>query len=319
MRVNPNIFYAKILLFGEYSVLLDSMGLSIPYTHFRGELSFLNEDKYTDRNYAHRSNLELRKFLDYLRNSSNGFDRLIDLKAMEKDLEKGIYFESTIPEGYGLGSSGALCAAVYKRYGKERIGNRFRLQVDQILQLKKVLSRLESGFHGTSSGLDPLNSYLKVPLLIRNREDIQQVSLPGKKFGKNSAIFLVNTGSPGNTAPLVKKFMEKCEAPGFLDLMQKELIPLNNQCVEQLVEGRVEDFFTSLNSLSAFQLQHFSAMIPTAYRQVWAEGLEADKFWMKLCGSGGGGFLLGFTRSVGEIQTILERRGLAIVPVYQNG
>ena len=56
MRVHPNLFYAKILLFGEYSVLLNSMGLSIPYTHFKGELSFIGEDKYTDRNFAKRSN-----------------------------------------------------------------------------------------------------------------------------------------------------------------------------------------------------------------------------------------------------------------------
>ena len=32
------LFYAKILLFGEYGIIKDSKGLSIPYNFYRGAL-----------------------------------------------------------------------------------------------------------------------------------------------------------------------------------------------------------------------------------------------------------------------------------------
>ena len=34
------LFYSKILLFGEYGIIEDSKGLSIPYNFFKGALKF---------------------------------------------------------------------------------------------------------------------------------------------------------------------------------------------------------------------------------------------------------------------------------------
>ena len=34
--LKDSLFYAKILLFGEYGIIEDSMGLSIPFEHFQG-------------------------------------------------------------------------------------------------------------------------------------------------------------------------------------------------------------------------------------------------------------------------------------------
>ena len=36
------LFYAKILLFGEYGIIKDSRGLSIPYNFFQGALKISN-------------------------------------------------------------------------------------------------------------------------------------------------------------------------------------------------------------------------------------------------------------------------------------
>ncbi|WP_372751623.1 mevalonate kinase [Labilibaculum sp.] len=318
MRVHPNLFYAKILLFGEYGVLLNSMGLSIPYTHFIGELSFIGEDKYTDRNFAKRSNSELLKFLNYLKDRSSSYEDFIDLVAFEKDLKNGLYFESSIPESYGLGSSGALCAAVYKKYGIKAIGNSRKLNNGEIIQLKKLLAQLESGFHGKSSGLDPLNSYLKVPLLIHNQNQIEQVSLPGRKFGEDSAIFLINSQKSGNTEPLVRSFLKNCERKEFADLMEQEFIPMNNECIHELVNGNADSFFSKLARLSKFQWTHFKSMIPDSFLDLWVEGLTSQKFWLKLCGSGGGGYLLGFTRNYSATKNLLLSKGYDIVTVYEN-
>jgi mevalonate kinase len=50
--------------------------------------------------------------------------------------------------------------------------------------------------------------------------------------------------------------------------------------------------------LSALQLVHFERMIPESFLEAWKSGLESGKYALKLCGSGGGGMLLGFTRDL---------------------
>lgn len=173
-------FYGKVLLYGEYSVILNSMGLTIPFTHFSGELSFIDDDKYTDINFARHSNRELKSFVDYLsKNQETGeLASRFDLEELNNDLEKGLYFESTIPQGYGLGSSGALVAALYHDYGMDILPAADTLTMEEILILKNSFAEIEGFFHGRSSGLDPLNCYLGRPLLIRENETIEMVHIP---------------------------------------------------------------------------------------------------------------------------------------------
>jgi mevalonate kinase len=318
VRNHSDIFYAKILLFGEYSVLLNSMGLSIPYSHFSGEFSFIGENKYTDLTFAKCSNLELRKFCNYLEKEKSTFESFLKIEAFSKDIKEGLYFESSIPESYGLGSSGALCAAIYKRYSCDSFSENESISGDRIVDLKKKLSLLESGFHGKSSGLDPLNSYMKSPLWIKSKNEIEQVSLPGKKFNNNSAIFLVDTKQTGNTAPLVDNFMQKCTCPEYKSKMENELIPLNNECILNFTEGKIDEFFGSVKKLSAFQMHNFKEMIPAGFESLWCDGIETQDFYLKLCGSGGGGFLLGFTHKYLQTEAFFQQKGYNIIPVYHQ-
>lgn len=58
------LFYSKILLFGEYGIIKDSKGLSIPYNFYNGALK-------TDENpseSAIKSNQSLKRFVGYLEN-----------------------------------------------------------------------------------------------------------------------------------------------------------------------------------------------------------------------------------------------------------
>ena len=50
------LFYAKILLFGEYGIIKDSKGLAIPYNSYQGSL--IISDDQGDR--AKESNEKLR-------------------------------------------------------------------------------------------------------------------------------------------------------------------------------------------------------------------------------------------------------------------
>ena len=56
------LFYSKILLFGEYGIIKDSKGLSIPYNFYNGALK-VDENPSEE---AKESNRRLKLFADYL-------------------------------------------------------------------------------------------------------------------------------------------------------------------------------------------------------------------------------------------------------------
>ena len=151
------LFYSKILLFGEYGIIKDSKGLSIPYNFYKGGLKLGNLKIENIK----ESNESLSIFRDFLLKIDNSIV-LFDFKKMNYDLLKGMYFDSTIPQGYGIGSSGAIVAAFYDRYAENKITVLENLTKNKIIILKNIFSKMESHFHGKSSGLDPLNSYLSL-------------------------------------------------------------------------------------------------------------------------------------------------------------
>ena len=104
------LFYSKILLFGEYGIIEDSKGLSIPYNFFKGALKIPETPSEKSKN----SNSILFDFCNHLKQIKGLAD--LDLILFEKHLNEGLYFDSSIPKGYGVGSSGALVAAVYDKY-----------------------------------------------------------------------------------------------------------------------------------------------------------------------------------------------------------
>ena len=154
MTQKNEVFYGKILLFGEYGVIFNSMALTIPYTHFKGELSFISKYKYTDFEWAQESNQALKEYALHLveLKKNQGTPCLLDLGKLQRDIEKGMYFESPIPQGYGIGSSGALVAAIYSKYAEEKIKSDRRLSSKSVLRLKEIFSKMEAYYHGKSSG-----------------------------------------------------------------------------------------------------------------------------------------------------------------------
>jgi mevalonate kinase len=318
-----DIFYGKIILFGEYGIIFDSMALTIPFTHFHGELSFTNDNdkyKYTDYDFAVNSNNQLREFAEHLAGLKEKGRSLvrINIDLLNRDLDKGLYFESSIPQGFGLGSSGALVAAIYSRYAQDKIAGGRSVTKKDTLKLKEIFSLMENHFHGRSSGIDPLNSYIKFPLLITSKTQIETVGIPRNKFNGDSAIFLLNTGQPGKTGPLVNHFISLCDDRDYFRLITDDYIPMNSACINSLIGGELMSFFESLSRLSEFQFNFFSTMIPDNFKEVWEEGLKSDKYKLKLCGSGGGGYLLGFTSNLPEAQQAFRKRKIDIVTVYKS-
>ncbi len=283
-------FYSKILLFGEYSVICNSMGLTIPYKRYSGRLRKLDEPNEETR----KSSESLRGFYTYLTELFAQKELLakLDLDIFKNDLDNNLYFESNIPQGYGVGSSGAICAAVYDAYLTEEIPDHTALCLPE---LKLKFAQMESYFHGVSSGLDPLNSYLKKTLLIHNKEQLEIVEKPGGfKVGKLD-VFLVDTELSGETGHLVNIFFDKCRYYEFYKEVKNQMIPINNTCIKLFMEGNLAEFLVAVEQLSLFFFKHFKAMIPPSFIELWENGIHNKRYSLKLCGSGGGGFLLGFT------------------------
>ena len=200
------LFYSKILLFGEYGIIKDSKGLSIPYNFYNGALK-VDENPSTE---AIKSNESLRKFVLYLEQLQNEQPELVtfNLTTLKTDVERGMYFDSSIPQGYGVGSSGALVAAIYDKYANDKITVLENLTREKLLQLKTIFAQMESFFHGKSSGLDPLNSYLSIPILINSKDNIEASGIPTQSLTGKGAVFLLDSGIVGETAPMVNIFME---------------------------------------------------------------------------------------------------------------
>jgi len=305
------LFYSKILLFGEYGIIKDSKGLSIPYNFFNGALK-TNINPSED---AKKSNQSLRQFATYLKEVQREKPELVsfDLKALKKDVDAGMYFDSSIPQGYGIGSSGALVAAIYDKYAKEKITILENLTREKLLKLKAIFGKMESFFHGKSSGLDPLNSYLSLPILINSKDNIESTSIPSQNQEGKGAVFLLDSGSTGETAPMVQIFMEKMKQEGFRKVLKDEFIKHTDACVEDFLNGNVKSLFGNLKQLSHVVLDHFKPMIPKELHKLWKQGIDTNDYYLKLCGSGGGGYILGFTQDIDIAKKALKDYNLEVV------
>ena len=305
------LFYSKILLFGEYGIIQDSKGLSIPYNFYNGALK-------TDDNTSLesvKSNGNLKRFVDFLKILQNTQPELVtfDLTTLENDVENGMYFDSSIPQGYGVGSSGALVAAVYDKYAHNKITVLENLTKEKLLQLKTIFSQMESFFHGKSSGLDPLNSYLSIPILINSKNNIEATGIPTQSFEGKGAVFLLDSGIVGETAPMVNIFMENLKDKGFRTMLKSQFIKYTDACVENFLGGDIKSLFSNTKKLSKVVLNNFKPMIPEQFHHIWQNGIDTNDYYLKLCGSGGGGYILGFTQDLEKAKVSLKDYKLEVV------
>jgi len=302
------LFYSKILLFGEYGIIKDSKGLSIPYNFYNGALK-MDENSSPS---AVESNLNLMKFHQYLSNIDKALV-VFDLAQLEDDINVGMYFDSSIPQGYGVGSSGALVAALYDKYAQDKITVLENLTREKLLKLKAIFSEMESFFHGKSSGLDPLNSYLSIPILINSKDNIEATGIPSQNTRGKGAVFLLDSGIIGETAPMVGIFMEKMKHEGFRTMLKNQFIKHTDACVDDFLKGDIKSLFKNTKQLSKVVLNHFAPMIPKQFHTLWKTGIETNAYYLKLCGSGGGGYILGFTEDFQAAQKALTDYKLEVV------
>ena len=298
-------YNGKVILFGEYSMIFGADALLIPYYNSSAEW---NTIMHRPSEKAIESNKNLFDFYNYL--SANEKFRILDLRRFEMELNAGIFLDSNIPLGYGVGSSGAVVAAIYDRYKL--------IEIQDVLKLKDFLASMESYFHGSSSGIDPLQCYLGKPFVLSqrtmdNRQQSYFTVLDTDFISDNIHIFLIDTKIKSPTSPLVERFKELREDNKYHERFDNMYVPLVNNCINCLVEKNDDEFFVNLSLLSKMQMELLSHTIPDELKIFFGKSLNDSHFQVKLCGAGGGGFLLGFTNNVENTNIYWEKTNYKII------
>jgi len=293
----------KIMLFGEYSIICGSKALVIPFNQVGGRWKFhKNSDQILES--IQSSQQALVKLERYL-SAEKKFDYIIDIHRFKEDLNVGLYFDSDIPQQYGVGSSGALVAALFDRYKKK--------EENDLAELKSNLAHIESAFHGNSSGIDPLCCYLNKSIYIEKSEKQNNINIiDNLSFNINDlTIFLIDTKISSSTAPLVNIFRNKLHNYSFYKKINNSYIPIVNEAINDFLNLDSEALFIRLKDIEAFQYEFFDEMIPINIKPLFNPNITKP-FHFKLCGSGGGGYILGFTKNPEETKKHLLSQNISV-------
>lgn len=308
-------FPSKILLLGEYGILTGSAAVATPFPLFSGKLCLSSKDEnLNETELMRKSNTELHTLYNFLRLPKNQID-FLNFDKLKHDLDSGLWFNSDIRQNYGIGSSGALTAALFNCYAAEEIKNL------PLPEIRKKLAAIEKFFHKTSSGIDPLVSLLNKSLHIDSNGEItpveQKIIPPFNKHGKTEkpafSVFLVDSKAAVSTGGLVEWYLNAYKNANFKQATDAIYIPAINDAVQALLSADHSTFLTAVFAISQFQKQFLTPMLFSPFKKHIDNGLETGDFYLKLCGSGGGGYMLGFTQNETRVQEYFSQNQLEIL------
>ena len=172
---------------------------------------------------------------------------------------------------------------IFHKYLRTDINN---LQIEDI---KSLLSIIESKFHGKSSGLDPLVSFYNNPILLSN----QKIKLLDDIDYRDFRIYLIDSNINASTKKMIEIFNKKMNDTDFNTFFNNDFISKTNVCIDNLLNNS-SSFQDSIKELSEITFNNFQEIIPSQIKEKWEYGLNTNSYFMKLCGSGGGGFFTVF-------------------------
>lgn len=288
----------KLILFGEYAILKGGSALAIPLSSFSGVFTYSNCFSLK----AIASNTTLLKYCDWLIQNEFPFCQFINLPQLKLDLQQKLWFHSSIPLNSGLGSSGALVAAILHKYGVPK-------QIPSNLsELKFFLGRMEGFFHGSSSGIDPLVCYLNKSVVITSGDQPMSISTSQVLYQSFLHPFLIPVRGKGETGNLVQLFLNNMHDSQYSFEFERTYIPVNNRLVSHVSVQKWDSFFLDLIELSRLQMHFFSKMLDASSLGFMQKGIESGDYVFKLCGSGGGGYLLGFAHNLEAVNALFPNR-----------
>ena len=262
-------------------------------------------DEIIFRDNDSSSNITIQKLYEYM--IQKKLDNLFDICSFQKNLKEGMIFKSNIPVKYGLGSSGALVAALYDSYSL----NKNKIDLSDTI---KELSSIESFFHGKSSGLDPLTSYLNSPILVNANKTLKKIDKTLISNGHdNEGFFLIDTHVSSKTQPLVNFFLNKLNDASYKKSFENNFIKSTNNCIDFFLKNDSINLFSEMKSLSASTLNLFNRMIPESFKNLWLFCLDSKDVALKLCGSGGGGYIIGYSIDLKKTKKELVNHNIKLI------
>ncbi len=275
MAKNPptqHRYPAKLMLFGEYTALLGGHVLATPLTTLWAEWDYGHRFPHPNLAQNCHNVTKIYPFLTF------------DHQKWDNWLQNLGFLRSSVPVGYGLGSSGNLIAAIYDGFFTTESG----IQPD-LLTLKSILGFLESYFHGSSSGVDPLISYTQKTLLF-TPEEVTETPLSADLL---SLFQTVDSGQRRNTEVLVKDFKSRLSDSNFKS--QMEILAHHNlQAIEAMISGNPAEVQNHFYQISKLQYTYLNHLITESLQSDWKKGLDTGHNLFKICGAGGGGYFLQF-------------------------
>ena len=272
----PDYAPAKLLVFGEHTVLHGSRAYAVPLRRFGAYLRL-----------GEGPSAASETFLAWHRYAAArpGLAEALDLGAWAREAPR-LTLASDIPRGYGVGSSGALTALAYRRYAYAKTA-----------PSREVLAALEGFFHGSSSGLDPLVSLLDAPVIVRPGGQVAHVPegaalLP--RLTPAGRWFLLDSGGPRAGGEAIAGFGERCADDRWRREALAPMVARVDALVAGAAAGASEGLAAQFRELSALQVGHVGFLVPDGVARWWRRWLAGDAAWLKLCGAGGGGFFLGY-------------------------
>jgi mevalonate kinase len=103
----------------------------------------------------------------------------------------------------------------------------------------------------------------------------------------------------------VNHFKQQRENPEFSYRFQKEYVPYVKKSINSLIWNDKEVFFKSLKQLTKGQLKFLRPMITSNTLDLFSTDYDFH-FGVKISGSGGGGYVLGFTDDIEKTSALLH-------------
>lgn len=289
---------AKLMLVGEYGVVVGGSALTMPFHAFHARIRSVEDIPGGKEEDARQSLAHLEQLFGYIQGlPEKAFHAPPDLQLFSGQMQD-YWMDLDIPIGFGLGSSGAISAAIYDLFFPDSQG--LSLQ-----QQKEDLATIESYFHGKSSGVDALTCHAGSALRFHSSGHIERVNFDPAEIPGEYRFFLLNSRERFDTGPLVTHFLERMKDEPFRRAVEEEYLPLNRLLIESLLGEKDTDPAMLVRLVSDFQLKHFPKMIPESMAELWIEGQVSNAFYLKLNGSGGG-FMLGIAH--GSFRESLDTR-----------
>ena len=278
---------SKVILLGEYTVIQGAAALAVPAQAFSGQWQQGKDD----------SQRYIRALAEYLSDLQSKGELLFELDdtKLKTALAADFFLQSNIPIGYGLGSSGALCAAIYDSFALQKS--------EDWTQLKAIFAQMENHFHGASSGTDPLISYLNRAVHLTSTT-VSACEIPS--WQENTGFFLLNSRKARKSEAFIKWFVAQCQEETYLSRLENDFIPIVQSAIACTLNEDRGKLLDLVHQISHFQQQHFQAMLLTELGELWQKGLASDFFKLKICGAGGGGFFLGYTSDWARLEHFIQ-------------